>query len=108
VRISPDFVCHAPEDVPDDMQANYISYLLARIINIAFADDAEGFSLEDRVLEWQSLDADVKIWKENLPASFDPYSTANVVGNAFPSLWMLHPWHGKSPGQITLSPMCSN
>lgn len=25
--------------------------------NIAFADDVEGFSLEDRVLEWQSLDA---------------------------------------------------
>jgi hypothetical protein len=107
VRISRDFEYQAHENMPDDMQANYISYLLARIINMAFEDRAEGISWEDKVLEWQSLDADLKFWSDRLPASFDPYSTAHILGNVFPSLWMLRPWHGKLSVLITPFPASS-
>jgi hypothetical protein len=107
VRISRDFEYQAPENMPDDMQANYISYLLARIINVAFGEQAAGISWEDKVLEWQSLEANLKIWKNRLPMSFNPYSTAPIAGNVFPSLWMLRPWHGKTSGETTPFPVSS-
>jgi hypothetical protein len=100
VRISRDFEYRAHENMPDDMQANCISYLLARIINMVFWDHAEGFSWEEKTLEWRSLNADLRVWKDRLPASFEPYSTAHLEGNVFPSLWMLRPWHGEIFGHI--------
>ena len=50
VRISRDFEYQAYENMPDDMQANYVSYLLARIINLSFGDQVESILLENRLV----------------------------------------------------------
>lgn len=97
VRISRDFEYQAYENMPDDMQANYVSYLLARIINLSFGDQVESILLENRLVGWHSLDAALNVWKSRLPAAFAPYSTVQIAGNVFPSLWMLRPWHSNTP-----------
>ena len=68
----------------DDAQANHMTYLLAQIIDIAFWGHANDISSEDILLRWRSLASEVKIWKDRLPASFEPYFTAHITGSAFP------------------------
>jgi hypothetical protein len=111
VRISRDFEYQAYENMPDDMQANHVSYLLARIINLSFGDQVKRIPLENRMVEWHSLDAALNVWKDRLPATFEPYSTAQIAGNVFPSLWMLRPWHGnirlENLDDEVANPLCS-
>jgi hypothetical protein len=47
VRIGSGFEFVPNKDMPDDMWANYISHILARIINFCF-DDASCVSLEQK------------------------------------------------------------
>ena len=56
----------------------------------------ESIPLENGMVEWHSLDAALNVWKDRLPATLEPYSTAQIAGNVFPSLWMLRPWHGNT------------
>lgn len=94
VRMGNGFEFLPSMDMADDMWANYISYILARVINFCF-DDNGSFDLEDRGRIWQELIADVSAWRSNRPGSFDHFSTTAKDGNAFPSIWLLQPWHGK-------------
>jgi len=84
---------HLKENFGDDMVANAISYLLARILNYCFPLPSERTSHEEREAIWQSLSSDLTKWNTVRPQTFKPFSTAPKVGNAFPSLWMLKPWH---------------
>lgn len=77
----------------DDMWSNYISYMLAKVINFCF-DCAGGTNLEQRSLAWQDLDEEISAWRSNRPQRFDSFSTASRSGNAFVSLWLFSPWHG--------------
>ena len=95
VRTGRIFESHPVDIFADDMQANHISYLLAQIINFSFPDISERTSQEERTLAWQNLKSDLIGWKARLPTRFDPFCTAPMAGNVFPSLWMLRPWHGK-------------
>jgi hypothetical protein len=97
VRMGRIFDSHTDYAPADDMHANHISLLLARIINFSFPDLSEYHSQRDRITLWKILYSALMDWKASLPASFEPFSTAPKLGNAFPSLWMLEPWHGTSP-----------
>lgn len=95
VRMGAGFEFVPSKDMNDDMWANYMSYILARIIDFCF-DDVAGMTLEDRNMTWQELNEEVSAWRTNQPESFNPFSIAPKSGNAFPSIWLLQPWHGKS------------
>ena len=84
---------HAPRECADDTDfANYITFLLGKIINRCLATD----SLPLDALEWQTLKADLDAWKLSLPSSFEPIRTPGLrVKSHFPSLWTLRDWHGR-------------
>ena len=52
------------------MQANYVNYLLARVINLSFGDQVESIPLENRLLEWHSLGAALNVWGSPLARNF--------------------------------------
>ena len=101
VRISTEFGLDLKTELQDDMWANAITYLLAKVINFCF-EETEDESLSSRVLTWTSLVASVTTWKDQRPATFNSFSTAPKAGNVFPSIWLVRPWHG-----IYLSFACS-
>lgn len=93
--------------IGDDMWANLITYLLARIMNFTFSQvqhqqTSEGVAgsidpnERDRETQWMELRSDLGLWASNLPASFEPFSRAPKHGNVFPSEWVTKPWHGKT------------
>ncbi|KAH8802480.1 hypothetical protein F5884DRAFT_860843 [Xylogone sp. PMI_703] len=92
-RIGIDFDFDATEYYSDSMRSNIITYILARIINHCFWKPVEEYPLQQRQKDWQALRKQLTVWREHLPASFEPYSTAAKAGNPFPSLWLLQPWH---------------
>jgi hypothetical protein len=94
VRIGAGFGFVPSKDMPDDMWANYISYIIARIINFCF-DRTNNIPLEEKPDLWQALHAEVLEWRSSRPASFNTFSTTPKFGNIFPSHWMVRPWHGK-------------
>ncbi len=114
VRIGKDFthlrdmlIC---EDVGDDMRANLITYILARLVNLHHTFNevrVEGGAhhwTEESHSTLMDLKTDLRLWAENLPATFLPFSTAPKPGNIFPSTWMRKPWHGKIPTKNFHSP----
>jgi hypothetical protein len=78
----------------ESMHANTVTYILARVINHCFAKDKKrsGSSNSD---EWTALYADLMVWNDTLPPTYDPYSRAPRAGNPFPSEWYLQPWHSE-------------
>jgi len=94
VRNSIDFQFHLKPDMDDDMRANAISHLLARIINFCFGESAEQEALVDTEKMWQGLRNEVRNWRNSLPPTFKPFSTALKAGNMFPSIWLVRPCHG--------------
>jgi hypothetical protein len=93
VRTGTGFRFVPSETMSDDMWSNYISYILAKVINFSF-DDAGVTNSDQRSSDWQELDEEVSAWRSNRPESFNPFSTASKFGNAFLSIWLLSPWHG--------------
>lgn len=70
--------------------ANYISYILGRVINRCLRRDGE--ALDQR--EWDSLKEELDGWKASLPPSFDPIITPGLHGESrFPSVWNTSKWH---------------
>jgi len=103
VRFSPGFLFFPNNEMPDDMWANAITFILAKTINLYFAG-ADSEEPNDRNRLWHKLASDTASWRKNLPHSFRPFSTASKSGNVFESIWLLRPWHGKSfsRSQLTL------
>ncbi|KAH6654921.1 hypothetical protein BKA67DRAFT_566634 [Truncatella angustata] len=103
VRIGKDFRqlrdMMTSKGIGDDMRANLITYILAEALNLYCAfeeyEDAEEQPErgDDLNTTWKRLSSDLEQWTENLPATFQPYSTAPKPGNVFPSAWMQRPWH---------------
>ncbi|RDL30161.1 uncharacterized protein BP5553_10439 [Venustampulla echinocandica] len=91
-RIGFDFNFDAAERYSDSMRANIISYILARVTNYCFQESMER-QMQEKQIAWKSLRKELATWREYLPASFEPYSTAVKENNPFPSLWLIHPWH---------------
>ncbi|KAK7994196.1 nucleoside-diphosphate-sugar epimerase [Apiospora arundinis] len=90
--------------IGDDMWANLIAYLLARIMNFSFAQAQHQQTSEEmagsidphervREAQWMELRSDLALWTSNLPASFEPFSRAPKHDNVFPSEWATRPWH---------------
>jgi hypothetical protein len=95
VRIGSGFAFVASGEMGDDMWANYMSYILAKVINFCFDEGGDlGGGWEEREGNWRELEKEVEEWGENRPTSFDYFSTAAKEGNKFPSIWLLSPWHG--------------
>ncbi|ODM17262.1 hypothetical protein SI65_06937 [Aspergillus cristatus] len=73
--------------------ANYISYILGRVINSCLHKDGE--PLDQR--EWDSLKEELDSWKTSLPSSFEPIITPGLHGDSrFPSVWNTSKWHTAS------------
>ena len=72
--------------------SNSISYILAKAINAHFSNHDETSRDESQYLT-SVLRNELEAWKSSLPSSFNPFSTAPQMGNAFPSIWLLRPWH---------------
>ncbi|KAE9375243.1 hypothetical protein N431DRAFT_542827 [Stipitochalara longipes BDJ] len=92
VRMGSGFEFVPSANMADDMWSNYISYILAKIINFCF-DVSSSVAFEQRKSTWQELETEVSGWRENRSRSFNAFSTAPKSGNAFPSIWLLSPWH---------------
>lgn len=79
---------HSPTS--DEMWANRIYYLLAKVINFAFRrSSAAEVNEEERQREWKELEAAVERWKESLPPGFQPFWHAEAEQgelNPFPSV----------------------
>ncbi|OJJ32640.1 hypothetical protein ASPWEDRAFT_60968 [Aspergillus wentii DTO 134E9] len=77
----------------DDDLANYISYLLGKIINQCLDEQTEPVS-ED---VWECLKGELDSWKDSLRGSFDPIETPRLYGeSSFPCLWTTCGWHASS------------
>ncbi|TAQ89044.1 hypothetical protein B7494_g2634 [Chlorociboria aeruginascens] len=87
------------ETIGDDMRANLITYILARLVNLYSAFNEARIKgdghhwIDEHYADWTDLRADLTLWTENLPATFQAFSTAPKTGNIFPSEWLLKPWH---------------
>jgi hypothetical protein len=72
----------------DEMWANRMFYLLAKVINFAFGR-ASATNDQQRWNEGRELEAAVVRWRENLPPGFQPFWHAEADGgelNPFPSV----------------------
>lgn len=96
VRFSTGFQFNPGSIMPDDMQANAITLLLAKTINFCF-DNSTNKTPEHRREYWEKIVAEVASWRQQSPASFKPFSNAPKPENVFPSIWLLQPWHGNFP-----------
>jgi len=94
VRIGSGFAFVASGEMGDDMWANYMSYVLAKVVNFCFDDGFGGGNAGQRIEIWRKLQGEVEGWGEKRPESFYPFSTGAKEGNVFPSIWLLSPWHG--------------
>ena len=94
VRLGSEFDYSPSDDRPDDTWAHSITYILARVINFCFDTTVE-MSSSERKGTCEYLSECVSDWRSNRPKSFNPFSAAPKPGNAFPSIWLLQPWHGK-------------
>ncbi|KAK9781713.1 hypothetical protein SCAR479_01584 [Seiridium cardinale] len=98
-------------NIGDDMRANLVSYIVARALNLYCSirgTEVEGGGphwLEEHLATWDALMADLTVWTDNLPATFHPFSVTPKPGNAFPSEWMLKPWHDFTPSIFTNPPI---
>jgi hypothetical protein len=115
----------------DEMWANRIYYLLAKVINFAFGRPG-ATSDEQRQKEGKELEAAVERWRSNLPPGFQPFWYAEADEgelNPFPSIcewrllhfadsiefidtpsWpqgLLSDWHGEQPPLPSRTPACS-
>lgn len=97
VRIPDGLTFVLGQELPVDMWTNSITYILARVVNFCFEDRWEKEGFIEIETEWKLLALETNDWRTNLPITFEPFSTAPKARNIFPSLWMLRPWHGKSP-----------
>lgn len=68
--------------------ANRMTYLLVQAINLCMGEDAPG--LLPRTALLQQIDE----WRENRPASFEPYYYHESDDDPFPIVRLLCPWHG--------------
>jgi hypothetical protein len=81
-----------PEPTEDTDFANYITFLLGKIINRCLSVDAHALS----PLEWEALKDDLDKWKSSLPSSFDTIQTPGLSKQSnFPPIWTLRSWHGE-------------
>ncbi|OQE77525.1 hypothetical protein PENNAL_c0060G05897 [Penicillium nalgiovense] len=79
-----------PEPTEDADFANYITFLLGKIINRCLSLDSSALS----PLEWEAMKADLDEWKSSLPPSFDTIQTPGLgKQSGFPSVWTLRTWH---------------
>ncbi|CAG7982843.1 unnamed protein product [Penicillium nalgiovense] len=79
-----------PEPTEDADFANYITFLLGKIINRCLSVDSSALS----PLEWEAMKADLDEWKSSLPPSFDTIQTPGLgKQSGFPSVWTLRTWH---------------
>lgn len=70
--------------------ANYISYILGRVINRCLHKDGEPLDQH----EWDPLKEELDSWKVSLPSSFEPIITPGLCGESrFPSAWNTSKWH---------------
>ncbi|KUJ17910.1 uncharacterized protein LY89DRAFT_30609 [Mollisia scopiformis] len=92
VRFSAGFHFIPEPAMSDDKCANAITFILAKTINLCFADASTEDSTNRRE-PWDEIVGEVSSWRQNLPVSFRPFSAAPKPGNVFPSIWFLQPWH---------------
>ncbi|CAG8902806.1 unnamed protein product [Penicillium egyptiacum] len=80
-----------PEPIEDADFANYVTFLLGKIINRCLSVDSNALG----PLEWEAMKTDLEKWKSSLPSSFDTIQTPGLgKQSAFPSIWTLRSWHG--------------
>ncbi|CAI7662400.1 unnamed protein product [Penicillium glandicola] len=80
-----------PEPTEDTDCANYITFLLGKIINRCLSVDSHALSL----IEWETMKAELDKWKPSLPSSFNTIQTPGLTKQgSFPSIWTLRSWHG--------------
>ncbi len=76
----------------DDIQVNAITYILTQPIILCFEKKTtRKSSAVDFDAGCQSFKVKVQSWRENLPASFEPFSLATKPEHLFPPIWMLRP-----------------
>lgn len=92
VRFSIGFHFVPEEIMADDKWANYITFILAKTINFCFSVPANE-DRGERTDRWRELSEETSSWRQKLPVTFHPFSTAPQPGNIFPSIWLLRPWH---------------
>jgi len=76
----------------EEDSANYISYILGKVINSCLHKDGEPLGQR----EWDSLEKELDSWKTSLPSSFEPVITPRLYGDGdsrFPSVWNTSKWH---------------
>ncbi|EED20881.1 conserved hypothetical protein [Talaromyces stipitatus ATCC 10500] len=73
--------------------ANYITFLLGKVINRCLREDLSSMDL----FEWNVLKSQVQKWRESLPPSFEPIRTPGLKKQSrFSSVWTLGDWHASS------------
>lgn len=82
-----------PEPTKDADFANYITFLLGKIINRCLSVNSPALD----PLEWEAMKADLDKWKSSLPSSFDTIQTPGLGKQSnFPYIWTLRSWHGEN------------
>ena len=82
-----------PEPSDDTDHANYVTFLLGKIINRCLSIDSPALSLS----EWEAIKRELGNWNSSLPSSFDVIETPGLrPQSSFSSIWTLRSWHGKS------------
>ncbi|KAJ5336276.1 uncharacterized protein N7506_004298 [Penicillium brevicompactum] len=80
-----------PPELSDDTDhANYVTFLLGKIINRCLSIDSPALSLS----EWEAIKDELGNWKSSLPSSFDVIETPGLrPQSSFSSIWTLRSWH---------------
>jgi hypothetical protein len=81
-----------PHPTEDADFANYITFLLGKIINRCLSVDSSALSS----LEWEAMKADLDKFISSLPPSFDTIQTPSLGRqSSFRFTWTLRSWHGE-------------
>jgi hypothetical protein len=78
----------------DASWANRMVFLLAEVLSFAFHPEPN-----DGLATLQQVSGEIEDWADRKPASFSPIMykpRSRDEGRAFPEIWMLLPFHGKS------------
>lgn len=80
------------DNARDDVWTNRMTYLLAKVCSICWSSDSSRNSIESNLL---TLDEELDIWREHLPASFKPWYHKRCPSDAFDEVRYIGRWHSE-------------
>lgn len=79
--------------MPDHAYTNAMTYLLAELCTVCWSDSQLVSHEQNAIQKLDELEYAIRLWKDGLPGSFNPWYVDFGDNDTFPDIRYLAPWH---------------